>query len=48
MNPKCVEMVQRAAAAAGRAKALTAAEIDAIDQRLRRTMRQLARTDADW
>ncbi|HEY9026085.1 MAG TPA: hypothetical protein VIP05_17435, partial [Burkholderiaceae bacterium] len=48
MKAKCVEMVQQAAAKAGRAKPLTQAELDGIDQRLRKTMRQLARTDPEW
>jgi len=48
MKPKCVEMVQQAAAALGHEKPLTAAQIEDIDGRLRKTMRQLARTDETW
>lgn len=48
MSPKCVAMVQRAAAALGRAKPLTAAQIADIDSRLRSTMRRLAATDPTW
>jgi len=47
VKPKCIEAVNKAAVAAGR-KALTAAEIRAIDDRLARTMRYLARRDAAW
>lgn len=47
MNPKCVQMVQRAAAALGRAK-LTDAQIAEIDSRLRSTMRRMAATDPEW
>lgn len=47
MKPACIEAVNAAAAAIGR-KALSAAEIRAIDDRLARTMRYLAGTDEKW
>lgn len=48
MKPKCVETVQRAAAAMGRDRPLTAAQIEEIDARLRRTARRLAGIDPEW
>lgn len=47
MKPLCAEAVQRAAEAAGLSRR-TEAQIDAIDSRLRSTMRELARTDPEW
>jgi hypothetical protein len=48
MKPQCIDMVQAAARAAGREKPLTDGQLADIDSRLARTMRQLARTEADW
>lgn len=48
MKPACIKAVQAAAAAMGRAKALTAGELNEIDSRISRTMRELARTDPAW
>lgn len=47
MKPNCVTAVQAAAKKLGRA-ALTPAQLQAIDDRISATMRQLARTDPDW
>lgn len=47
MKPNCVTAVQAAAKALGR-KALTRAQLQAIDDQLNATMRELARTDPDW
>lgn len=47
MRPECRTAVNQAAEKAG-LKPRTAAQIDAIDTRLRATMRELARTDPDW
>lgn len=48
MKPKCVEAVQKAAADLGHDRPLTAAQIDAIDNNLRRAGRRLAGTDPEW
>lgn len=48
MQPKCIAAVQAAAKAAGRAKPLTEGQINDIDSRLKRTMRELAKSDPDW
>lgn len=48
MKPQCIQAVQAAAQAAGRAKPLTDAQLADIDSRMRRTMRELARTERDW
>lgn len=48
MTPHCAQIVQAAARAAGHTKDLTKAQLDAIDARLRSTMRRLARTDPAW
>ena len=47
MKPQCHDAVQQAAAAAG-LPPRTTAQIDAIDARLRSTMRRLARDDPEW
>lgn len=47
MRPNCVTAVQAAAKALGR-NPLTKAQIAAIDDRMSATLRQLARTDAEW
>lgn len=47
MQPQCAQAVQAAAKALGR-KALTSSQIKAIDDRMTSTLRQLARTDAEW
>ena len=47
MKPNCVTAVQEAAKKLGR-NALTAAQLQAIDDRINATMRRLARTDPDW
>lgn len=47
MNPRCIQQVQAAAAAAGR-KALTDTQIAAIDDRLNATMRRLAYSEPGW
>lgn len=47
MKPGCIQAVQAAAKKLGRA-ALTPAQLQAIDDRISATMRQLARTDPDW
>lgn len=48
MKQKCIDAVQAAAKAFGRAKPLTAAEIQGIDDKLASTMRYLARNDEHW
>ena len=48
MKQKCIDAVQAAAKAFGRSKALSAAEIQAIDDKLASTMRYLARNDEHW
>lgn len=48
MHPNCILAVQAAAQAMGRPKPLTAGQIDDIDSRMSRTMRQLARTEPTW
>lgn len=48
LKPKCAELVQRAARELGHSKDLPDAKLDAIDSRLRSTMRYLARTDPNW
>ena len=47
MKPNCVTAVQEAAKKLGRAP-LTAAQLQAIDDRISATMRRLARTDPEW
>lgn len=47
MNPKCVQAVNSARVAAGGIP-LSNAQIAAIDARMSRTMRQMARTDPNW
>ncbi|WP_418122245.1 hypothetical protein [Variovorax sp. 160MFSha2.1] len=47
MKPTCIQAVQEAAKKLGR-NALTAAQLQAIDDRIAATMRRLARTDPDW
>ncbi len=47
MNPKCIAEVQAAAKAMGR-KALSTAQIDAIESQIRSKARELARTDPEW
>ncbi|WP_019652267.1 hypothetical protein [Variovorax atrisoli] len=47
MKPNCVTAVQEAAKKLGR-NALTAAQLQAIDDRINATMRRLARSDPDW
>lgn len=48
MKQVCIDSVQAAAKAMGRARPLTAAQLADIDSRLGRTLRQLASTDPDW
>lgn len=51
MKPECIAAVQEAAMAAGRERPLTKGQLDDIDNRLRRTMRNLAtaeETRDDW
>ena len=47
MKPRCIQTVQAAAQAAGR-RALTAGELQGLEDRLRATMRRLAGTEKDW
>ena len=47
IHPDCIAAIQAAAKAIGRDK-LTKSQLDDIDTRLQRTMRQLARTEQDW
>lgn len=47
MKPNCIAAVRAAAREIGR-EGITAAQIAAIDARLQRTMRQLARSEKDW
>lgn len=47
MKPDCVTAVQEAAKKLGR-NALTPAQLQAIDDRISATMRQLVRTDPEW
>jgi hypothetical protein len=47
VKAKCVAAVREAAKEIGR-EGITDAEIAAIDARLRRTMRELARTEDGW
>jgi hypothetical protein len=47
MKAKCVAAVRAAAKEIGR-EGITDAEIKGIDSRLRRTMRELARTEPEW
>lgn len=48
MSPQCIQAVQEAATASGRERPLTDAQINDIDARIRRTMRNLARTEEGW
>ena len=43
MTPKCIQQVSQASG-----RALTAAEINGIDNRLNATMRRMAKSDPDW
>jgi len=47
VNPRCIQALNSARAAAGR-QPMTPAQIKSIDDRMRATMRQLARTDPQW
>lgn len=48
MRPECIEAVQAAATAMGRERPLNRGQLDDIDTRMRRTMRELARTEEGW
>ena len=48
MLRECIDVVQAAARAMGRDRPLTDGQINDIDSRIRRTMRELARTEDGW